>query len=458
MYHQKIENGEGNIVFKISYSDQSLAHPLGVEWMLKILYQILERGESGYLTHITQKNHSIMHKTYDKSSPVWNVSVGRDLSIMEESTVVSVSVIKRLSQGDDIYIPEWFLAIESDNNFIHVLPWNLDIIKDMRRFVDVNVVEDYVWNVMENFVEKKIKSATTTDCSEYEFDEEDGDEYEIGHFETRLVNEKFTEVLYSNIPHRGRSIIARLNPIFVNGVMGIKRKSMIPNCNKKQFLIVSVGSGYVDPQHITRHSAGTAFLDMMAEAYRIRDSFKSISEIDRVLISDTIMMGNTQVTLAKIFPVENLTGEILANLMLCLGIWSDSVCVVYSQADMYEGEVKFSITKNHHGNRDLKDIVEALGRSEFPTVKIGVTPRIGRGKNGIGNPRSISEWKVFLKELLPKRECANMYSKATSKAIVIASLIDNGGFLTNKKIIRFSNDIYKFKTGFKYVLHKEIIQ
>lgn len=131
------------------------------------------------------------------------------------------------------------------------------------------------------------------------------------------------------------------------------------------------GLGNPGPQYRdTRHNVGFLVIDELARRWHVdgwRESFQALS-------AKTLVGGET-VLLAKPLTFMNLSGESVAGLARFYRIAPADLLVIVDEAALPLGRLRARREGSAGGHNGLKSIVQHLGTTGFPRLRIGV----GRG-------------------------------------------------------------------------------
>jgi peptidyl-tRNA hydrolase, PTH1 family len=131
--------------------------------------------------------------------------------------------------------------------------------------------------------------------------------------------------------------------------------------------VVIVGLGNPGPRYRgTRHNVGFAVLDEMASRYQAR-----WRTWGRLRIA-SFRHGQAQVVLAKPMTFMNLSGDGLQPLLVDRRVQLESVLVVHDDLDLDAGRLRFKRSGGAGGHRGVQSLIERLGSSAFPRLKIGI--------------------------------------------------------------------------------------
>lgn len=116
----------------------------------------------------------------------------------------------------------------------------------------------------------------------------------------------------------------------------------------------------------TRHNAGFRVVDRVAE--RLGCSWKSA---DRFSFARGTV-GGKEVYLVKPLTFMNLSGEGLLAFFAHHGWVFEDIVVVHDELDFPPGTVRIKRGGGVAGHRGLQSLVDALGRSDFIRVRVGI--------------------------------------------------------------------------------------
>ncbi|MDP2873280.1 MAG: aminoacyl-tRNA hydrolase [Bacillota bacterium] len=134
-----------------------------------------------------------------------------------------------------------------------------------------------------------------------------------------------------------------------------------------------VGLGNPGPRYKgTRHNAGFAVVDALAALHQVR--FRTWERLRVASLRDSQM----HLLLAKPMTFMNLSGDGIQPLVVDRRIPPDRILVVHDDLDLEAGKLRFRRAGGAGGHRGVQSLIERLGASGFPRLKIG----IGRPPDG----------------------------------------------------------------------------
>ena len=118
----------------------------------------------------------------------------------------------------------------------------------------------------------------------------------------------------------------------------------------------------------TRHNAGFAVIDALADKYNIDVDAKK----HRALIGKGIIQGQ-KVILAKPQTYMNLSGESVRSLLDYYKMDEEhELIVIYDDISLDVGQLRIRAKGSAGGHNGMKNIIAHLGSQVFPRIKVGV--------------------------------------------------------------------------------------
>ena len=130
-------------------------------------------------------------------------------------------------------------------------------------------------------------------------------------------------------------------------------------------LVFGLGNPGAEYQN-TRHNIGFLVVDELAKRYGVQWRHKFNSQY-----SDFIDRG-IKVTLIKPLTYMNLSGNAVAQWVNFYKISLDNILIVVDDISLPFGAVRFRKKGSHGGHNGLKSIINSLGTTEFPRMRVGV--------------------------------------------------------------------------------------
>lgn len=129
-----------------------------------------------------------------------------------------------------------------------------------------------------------------------------------------------------------------------------------------------VGLGNPGPQYEkTRHNIGWRVVDAFAAKFRI-----AVSVHEKNAMTGSGRVAGGSVLVAKPLTFMNLSGDAVR---LLAGSYTESIqdlIVVYDDIDLPTGRLRIRPSGSAGTHNGMRSIVEALGREDFPRLRIGV--------------------------------------------------------------------------------------
>jgi len=140
-----------------------------------------------------------------------------------------------------------------------------------------------------------------------------------------------------------------------------------------------VGLGNPGPRYDdTPHNAGFVVIDRFAAKHRLPSfaaKFSGEFARGKVLGEDVAVL--------KPQTFMNLSGESVAAAVRYLPLEASDVLVVFDEMDIPSGRLRLRKFGGHGGHNGLRSIIEALGSSDFPRIRVGIgRPREGHEPTG----------------------------------------------------------------------------
>lgn len=133
-----------------------------------------------------------------------------------------------------------------------------------------------------------------------------------------------------------------------------------------EMLIVGLGNpGEAYARH--RHNVGFMCVDLLARRHSL--SFRRTRH--RSLVAQGSICGR-EVTLAKPLTFMNLSGQAVAALVRHYHLPTEQLLVIYDDLDLPLGRLRLRPSGSSGGHKGLASIMEHLGTSNFPRLRIGI--------------------------------------------------------------------------------------
>jgi PTH1 family peptidyl-tRNA hydrolase len=125
-----------------------------------------------------------------------------------------------------------------------------------------------------------------------------------------------------------------------------------------------------DAYRNTRHNVGFRVLDLLAERAGVR--FESRGELGRKAWHAEAELGGVSVVLGKPRTFMNRSGAAALALARRSCASPEEILVVFDDADLALGRVRVRPEGGAGGHNGLRSIIDTLGSSAFPRVKLGI--------------------------------------------------------------------------------------
>ncbi len=132
---------------------------------------------------------------------------------------------------------------------------------------------------------------------------------------------------------------------------------------------------------LTRHNAGFATVDILAERYGAR-YWKSQAGC----LTTTVRIANNDVVLAKPQGYMNTSGGPLSKLARELRVKPEEILVVHDEVDLPAGEVRDKFGGGLNAHNGLRSIRAKLGTADFARVRVGIGRPPGK--------MSVADWAL----------------------------------------------------------------
>ncbi len=117
----------------------------------------------------------------------------------------------------------------------------------------------------------------------------------------------------------------------------------------------------------TKHNIGFAAMDALCEKYECECKKMKFN----AYMGDTVI-GNKRVLLLKPLTYMNNSGQAVGQASRFYKIDPPNILVMYDDISLDPGVIRIRRKGSAGGHNGIKDIIEVLGRDDFPRIKIGV--------------------------------------------------------------------------------------
>jgi len=156
----------------------------------------------------------------------------------------------------------------------------------------------------------------------------------------------------------------------------------------------------------TRHNLGWLVVDEVArrQGGSWRSKFSG-------MLSET-RLGDLRLALLKPETYMNESGRSVGAAMRFFKVEAESLLVVHDDVDLETGRLQARRGGGLAGHNGLRSLAQQLGTQDFLRLRIGV------GRPGRGDPRSVSDW--VLSGFAPEDDVGTLVSRAADAAEAIA--------------------------------------
>ncbi len=139
--------------------------------------------------------------------------------------------------------------------------------------------------------------------------------------------------------------------------------------SREVFLIVGLGNPGAEYAH-TRHNAGFEALALLEKHYQAALGRKMLQGV-----LAEVPLGDRRVVLCRPATYMNRSGECVEKLLHWYHCEPDHLMVIYDDIDLPPGRVRVRRDGGPGTHNGMRSIVEALGRQDFPRIRIGTGDR-----------------------------------------------------------------------------------
>ena len=173
-----------------------------------------------------------------------------------------------------------------------------------------------------------------------------------------------------------------------------------------------VGLGNPGPAYeLTNHNLGFLVVDRLAESNQIRVTRKE----SMALVGQGKFSGAT-VALAKPQTFMNVSGPSVQSLMAKLEVAPERLIVVYDDLDLPWTGVRLRPRGTAGGHHGVESVIKSIGSTEFPRVRLGITPGEEKPRNG----------KEFVLEKFSKAQMQDLDELLDHASRAVESIIAEG--------------------------------
>ena len=144
----------------------------------------------------------------------------------------------------------------------------------------------------------------------------------------------------------------------------------MPQTPKDVRLVCGLGNPGAEYQ-LTRHNAGFATIDALAERFGVR-YWKSEGGCDVAVVKTHYGLETREVILAKPQSYMNTSGGPLSKLMRAHKVSPDEILIVHDEVDLPQGRIQVKFGGGLNAHNGLRSIAEKLGTRDFSRVRCGI--------------------------------------------------------------------------------------
>src|SRR5262245_30998653 len=161
----------------------------------------------------------------------------------------------------------------------------------------------------------------------------------------------------------------------------------------------------------TRHNAGFMVVEEIARRYALTWS-QAPSQVPDALLAKRY--GADPMLLAKPLTFMNLSGDAVAGLARYYDVPAEDLLIVVDEVALPFGKLRARARGSAGGHNGLKSIIERLGTTEFPRLRLGV----GRGDDR----RELIDHVLSIFERSERAELDSLITRAADGAVVFVAV------------------------------------
>jgi PTH1 family peptidyl-tRNA hydrolase len=156
----------------------------------------------------------------------------------------------------------------------------------------------------------------------------------------------------------------------------------------KEFVVVGLGNP--GPQYVfTRHNVGFLFLDEFLKKYPPHETIEK-----RLYTAYLVRVEDMNFTLIRPLTFMNLSGEVFNHIKI-----SVPPLIVHDDLDLPLGKIRIKQGGSSGGHKGVQSIIETLGTSEFPRLRVGIGPKTSNAVDFVLSEFNDEEFKILYKSL-----------------------------------------------------------
>ena len=177
-----------------------------------------------------------------------------------------------------------------------------------------------------------------------------------------------------------------------------------------EYLIAGLGNPGKEYEN-TRHNAGFAAADALAEQFNLNWSKKKFDAI-----YGDCEIANTRVIVAKPQTYMNLSGKAVSALAAFYKIPLDKIIVLFDDVSLDVGKIRIRRKGSSGGQKGMNNIIDAMGSQDIMRVKIGVGAK----------PHPDYDMKDWVLGRIPKEQVSDFKTATQNAAKAVEEIIANG--------------------------------
>lgn len=167
----------------------------------------------------------------------------------------------------------------------------------------------------------------------------------------------------------------------------------------------------------TRHNVGFMVLDKLIKNNRIADidsnlEFKKSDKFGAEICQ--FRREGEQLILVKPQTFMNNSGNVVARIASFYNIRLQNLWIVADDIDLPLGRIRVRLKGSSAGHKGLQSIIDSIGDSDFPRIRIGIAEAITRPRT-VSKPGDVIDTQNFVLGKFTKKG-QNIINQATSEA------------------------------------------
>ncbi|MBQ9942270.1 MAG: aminoacyl-tRNA hydrolase [Christensenellaceae bacterium] len=160
----------------------------------------------------------------------------------------------------------------------------------------------------------------------------------------------------------------------------------------------------------TRHNAGFAAIDALADSLGVRFSKKRFQGV----VAEA-RIGQKKVLLLKPHTYMNLSGKAIREAMDFYKVDPKDLIVIYDDIDLDIGRLRIKASGSAGSHNGMRSIIKEIGSTDFPRVRVG-----------IGKPPAYMDLADFVLQKLTRQRKDSFLKCADAAAKAVQALVKSG--------------------------------